>query len=1260
MGLQSTQGYRGKLVDKLTGTILDQFSDEDIKVSNNILELFDLGEIPGTYTRQITLPGTKKNNAFFEQYYDISVWEPDLFNTNQVVEAYLDFDGFYLVNGYLQLNKVNVLANKFVDSYEVTLFGIISNFSIDTRASFLTDITSLSAYNHTSSLANITASWDKQLFSGSIVYPMAEYGSPEGPGIPTIYYSNTETLGIDDSDGAMCVQDYKPAIRLKLVWDAIFSQFGYTYTGSFWNQAWLDDVYLLLNNNQRTPIYPESIETYLQANLINISASGTALTANTTASFPINAKEYDYNNAYDLEAGSFKLTTPITTKFDVGLNLAFTVATASGAGSGMPQFKLYYTNYNTNAVYATQSLSRLNTQLDVIRQSRGNVVTETFNIKDYLITTPTLPNGTYNVKIFYAPTGSTNFSVLLNPNFENQSSIRFRKAKQAADGKVLDVPSNMPFGTSGIRVMDFIRGIQKKFNLIIYPDKQNPNQFVVETFNNWYKQGVIKDFNKYINLQDKISFTPANQLAYRQIRFSDETDNDYISTLFGRQYNRTFGESNFYDTGSFYSQNTLDVTANKLAAGPIGLVPGSGYSGSAANQTCTTYRLVNRGENFIQYTYTLCNGAFSGIGQLGPLDEITFCAQTETLEVTDPNYNWEVYLLGDCSPGGNQTISGSNYPVYIPYYISDQNYTPTRVLPRLMFYNGKINSPSYYFEGYPLPSTSSVSQSLLTQYPYFDNYSTGSLSGTSSIYPQTNARSLLFNNEEPVWGTTPSGSLVSEYWAKYLALLYNPRTRLVDATAVIPLADYFDLELNDIAEFRGNYYHLRAINDYNLTTGECNIQMLGPIIADTISNVLSGSFAPTVDNCGFTYTATLDESLTFDFMNITSSAGVAGGPVDAYTNGFFTYIVGNYTCYNGTSSYDLTKIRNDGTIDTSFNTTIGTSGSNIYSGVQDAGLYGFTLQKSNGLIIICGPTNYWNGVNVSPSGSITASFIRLNTTGTRDTTFDGYLTTPWNTGQIPSSVDSFGTGKLVVGTQAGGAYITNANGTYSASVNVPGGGGRSEVRVNAGPASGSDDGTFYVLKVGAGQTSNSIRKYNNNGSLDTGYSIGGGPTGNPQNYSLAVQSDKKVLVVGRWGQWDGYGSDRFQGIVRLGISGSVDTTFNFNATGSGFVTGSAVYVQSDGKILYAVRNSSTVKLYRLTNSGSVDLEYNVQTGSYASAYTDFPDGFGRLITSITRLNNGNVLAVGSAFTELEGNKVEGWTQLYDSSGSKINNNLYLC
>jgi hypothetical protein len=58
---------------------------------------------------------------------------------------------------------------------------------------------------------------------------------------------------------------------------------------------------------------------------------------------------------------------------------------------------------------------------------------------------------------------------------------------------------------------------------------------------------------------------------------------------------------------------------------------------------------------------------------------------------------------------------------------------------------------------------------------------------------------------------------------------------LVNASAVIPLAKYFDMELNDLVQFRGNYYHLRAINDYDLTTGECLVQLLGPVIGDAVS-----------------------------------------------------------------------------------------------------------------------------------------------------------------------------------------------------------------------------------------------------------------------------------------------------------------------------------------------------------------------------------------------------------------------------------------
>jgi hypothetical protein len=177
-------------------------------------------------------------------------------------------------------------------------------------------------------------------------------------------------------------------------------------------------------------------------------------------------------------------------------------------------------------------------------------------------------------------------------------------------------------------------------------------------------------------------------------------------------------------------------------------------------------------------------------------------------------------------------------PIYIPTFISDQNYNPNRVLPRLYFFNGMLDCEPYYIESGSLTNIGVTKEQ--NQFPYFDHYNV-----VTGSFPSTGSRSLLFLNENPVYGAQPNENLYTEYWSTYIGLLYNPKTRLLNASAIIPLAEYFKMELNDIVEFRSNYYHLRAINDYNLKTGECKIQLLGPIIDDTLS---SGVFG-----CSFTF-----------------------------------------------------------------------------------------------------------------------------------------------------------------------------------------------------------------------------------------------------------------------------------------------------------------------------------------------------------------------------------------------------------------------
>lgn len=180
-------------------------------------------------------------------------------------------------------------------------------------------------------------------------------------------------------------------------------------------------------------------------------------------------------------------------------------------------------------------------------------------------------------------------------------------------------------------------------------------------------------------------------------------------------------------------------------------------------------------------------------------------------------------------------------PIKIPNYINSATYSPAKVLPRLFFYNGNLDCETYYIKN-------DLNQNVaVTYFPYFDNYNV-----ISGSYPSSNSNSLLFNNEEAAYGSIPDGNLYTDYWQQYIELLYNPTTRLLNARAIIPLADYYKMNLNDIVEFRGNYYHLRYINDYNLVNGECSIQLLGPIIADALTPI----------QCNFGFSAVTQSSTT--------------------------------------------------------------------------------------------------------------------------------------------------------------------------------------------------------------------------------------------------------------------------------------------------------------------------------------------------------------------------------------------------------------
>lgn len=584
MAVTTTNSIAYKLV--ASGSILDLFDDEDILVSDNITGLFDIGTLPVDFSRTIVLPATKRNNAFFEHVYDISVDSPYLFATNTKVPAYLDFDGIYLVSGYIQLNKVVLKGDLGVISYEVSLFGTVSSFARDMGKNYLSDLTTLSVYNHTSSYNNITASWSGSLFNGDIVYPLADYGSGY-----RFAQGNLQTFGINDVDGALTVQDFKPAIRLKAVWDACFEQYGYTYTGSFWEESWLDNVYMVCNTALKYPEYSGvDLEGFGKIKVGAISGSGMTdlnLPSGSWVTLPWYNEISDAQNFYNNGAYDVTKETNLEGILNLNVNVSCSLNNMPGTFSqnGTWQFRMLETGSSTP--YGTTAIQSFISFFDQLQNSRTGSINTTYELQTQFKLYD-IPVGTYYFQIRQSPNygNLTLPTVTVDPGSTTKSYLEITQVNQAADGRVLDIPTNMPYGTNGIKLIDFIKGVQKKFNLIIYPDKTKPNQLIVDSFNSWYRRGVVKDFNKYINLNENFEVIPANNLAVNQLEFGDTLDQDYISQQFSKAANRPFGQTFYTDTQNYFSQGKLEVRTT-FASTPLLQIANTGLSGSVegANPT---------------------------------------------------------------------------------------------------------------------------------------------------------------------------------------------------------------------------------------------------------------------------------------------------------------------------------------------------------------------------------------------------------------------------------------------------------------------------------------------------------------------------------------------------------------------------------------------------------------------------------------------------------------------------------------------------
>ena len=129
----------------INGTSVELQGSLQPNLTFNIQDIEQPDKRKATYSKSITLPGSKTINDLFNFIFEIST--EGTFNPNTKATAKYMVDSQMILDGMLQLKEIKYLDNSKIE-YEVVLLGAIANLFTDLGELELTDIQNLSDFDH--------------------------------------------------------------------------------------------------------------------------------------------------------------------------------------------------------------------------------------------------------------------------------------------------------------------------------------------------------------------------------------------------------------------------------------------------------------------------------------------------------------------------------------------------------------------------------------------------------------------------------------------------------------------------------------------------------------------------------------------------------------------------------------------------------------------------------------------------------------------------------------------------------------------------------------------------------------------------------------------------------------------------------------------------------------------------------------------------------------------------------------------------------
>ena len=537
--------------------LLDLMENNPIKLTMSVADIMDPTANPSSYSQTFRVPNTANNNLFFKSAFNINAVT---FDATKKIESYIEDSNVTIAVGSIRLSNIVTNNRDKNVEYEITFFGEVSDFSAAVGGGFLNSL-DLTAYNHVKSYANVVASWNKNLLNGDVIYPLIEWGYDYLNGGPVqntlaLHHGTYAPNGFTANNHPLSIDQFKPVIRAKVLFNAIFASSGFTYESTFINGLDFSNQYIITEQTDTATIDRKTPK-------FQAKGPGNQSLNQTLVKLQFPFEIYDTANSFNNT--DFIFTVPLT--FQNPLVDYFTFNINGGyrqfATTPTVTFSIQIFNQTTNTIIATQSF------------------TYTPPVQNYLYNF----NHTFNIYNAQASIGQELiFRISLTLGLAAVENLTLTQ-----DTSINNIIVLNNFLPNNVKNIDFLKAIIERYNLVLEPSKTISKHFIITPWVDWIEQGTQRDWTNLVDGNIDIQSKPLFESQSRSNTFLDDEDSDFVNYNFQLATKQTFGQL------EIDSQNE-NIVGNKVTQSlfaPTPLMPiGNSSAIGTANQKLAAKFLI--------------------------------------------------------------------------------------------------------------------------------------------------------------------------------------------------------------------------------------------------------------------------------------------------------------------------------------------------------------------------------------------------------------------------------------------------------------------------------------------------------------------------------------------------------------------------------------------------------------------------------------------------------------------------------------------